>query len=234
MFERQQRRERGRAPLSYANVVASLALFVALGGTATAAVTLGRDSVGAREIRADAVRSPEISSGAVRSSELRDAGVKIADISPGAQTALLGDLHVEARDLEFVDTCAGRDITLCPNHAELDLGADADAGPGRNWLVQAKLQIGSSQGDREFTNRCGLVRLRATGAAVLLDEVQFEAGDVETIALSGVVKKGAGDPIIALRCSEQPGTDGVPGSADVVNTSFVKITALEVGAVTGP
>ena len=30
MFERQKRRERGRAPLSYANVVASLALFVAL------------------------------------------------------------------------------------------------------------------------------------------------------------------------------------------------------------
>jgi hypothetical protein len=31
---------------SYANVIASLALFIALGGTATAAVTLGRDSVG--------------------------------------------------------------------------------------------------------------------------------------------------------------------------------------------
>ena len=247
MFERQKRRDRGRGALSYANVVASLALFIALGGTAAAAVTLGRDSVGAREIRGDAVRSPEISSGAVRSSELRDEGVKIADISPGAQTALLGDLHIEERDLEFVDTCAGRDITVCPNHAELDLGAAAGSrtrppralppqgnGPGRNWLVQAKLQIGSTQGDRVFTNRCGLIRLGAPGPAVLLDEVQFEAGDVETIALSAVVKKPAGDPTIALRCTEQPGTDGVPGSADVVNTSFVKITALEVGAVTGP
>jgi len=220
VFERQKRRDRGRGPLSYANVVASLALFIALGGTAAAAVTLARDSVGAREIRGDAVRS----------SELRDEGVRIADISPGARTALLGDLHVEERDLEFVDTCAGRDITVCPNHAELDLGS----GPGRNWFVQAKLQIGSSQGDREFTNRCGLVRLRAPQSAVLLDEVQFEAGDVETIALSAVVKKRAGDPTIALRCTEQPGTEGVPGSADVVNTSFVKITALEVGAVTGP
>ena len=205
----------------YANVVAGVALFVALGGTATAAVTLGRDSVGAREIRADAVRS----------SELRDEAVRIADIAPGARTALLGDLHVEERDLEFVDTCAGRDITVCPNHAEMDLGGE-DGEPGRNWLVQAKLQIGSTQGDRAFTNRCGLVRIRPQGAAVLLDEVQFEAGDVETIALSGIVMRQAGDPTIALRCTEQPGTDGVPGSADVVNTSFVKITALEVGAVT--
>ena len=47
----------GRQPLSYANVVASLALFVALGGTAAAAVTLDRDSVGSREIRDGAVRS---------------------------------------------------------------------------------------------------------------------------------------------------------------------------------
>jgi hypothetical protein len=234
VFERHKRRVRGRGPFSYANVVASLALFVALGGTATAAVTLARDSVGARELRADAVRSPEIRSGAVRSSELRDDGVKIADISVSAQNALLGDLHVEERGLEFVDTCASRDITVCPNHAELDLGADTDDEPSHNWLVQAKLQIGSVKGASTLTNRCGLVRLGAPGPAVLLDEVQFEAGEVETIALSAVVKKPEGDPVIALRCTKQPGTEGVPGSSDVVNTSFVKITALQIGAVTGP
>ena len=44
----------------YANVTATLALFVALGGTATAAVTLPRDSVTAREIarRGRLVRDP--------------------------------------------------------------------------------------------------------------------------------------------------------------------------------
>ena len=208
---------------SYANVVASVALFVALGGTAAAAVTLSRDSVGPREIR----------EGAVRSSELRDEGVRIADISPGARSVLLGDLHVQERDLEFVDTCAGTDITVCPNHAELDLGADGGS-TSRNWLIQAKLQLGSAKGQSRATNRCGLVRVRPSGAAVLLDEIQFEAEDVETIALSGVVKKPAGDPTIALRCTRQPGTEGVPASGDVVNTSFVKITALEIGAVTGP
>src|SRR5215210_2474168 len=48
------------------------------------------------------------------------------------------------------------------------------------------------------------------GPALLLDVVQLEAGDVETIALSGVVRKRAASPLIALRCTEQPGTKGVP------------------------
>jgi hypothetical protein len=41
--------------LTYANVVATLALFVGLGGVSYAAITLPADSVGARQLRADAV-----------------------------------------------------------------------------------------------------------------------------------------------------------------------------------
>ena len=48
-------RLRGR--LSYANVTATLALFIALGGTSYAAITLPRNSVGAKQIRAGAVRT---------------------------------------------------------------------------------------------------------------------------------------------------------------------------------
>lgn len=216
----------GRQPLSYANVVASLALFVALGGTAAAAVTLDRDSVGSREIR----------DGAVRSAELRDEGVRIADISPGARNALLGDLRfVETgRLVDFLDSCAGSNVTECPNQVELDLEADSgsptgedlreDGEPGRNWLIQAKLEVGGSRGQSSTANRCGLVDVRSPAHASLLDEVQvFDPGNVETVALSAVVKKRAGDPTVAIRCTEQPG--------DVLHTTFVKMTALEVGAV---
>jgi hypothetical protein len=45
---------------NYANVTATLALIVALGGSAYAAVHLGKDSVGARQIKAGAVRSAEV------------------------------------------------------------------------------------------------------------------------------------------------------------------------------
>ena len=80
MFGKQQFRSR----LSYGNVVASLALFVALGGTATAAITLPRDSVGVVQIRADAVRSPEIQGDAVRSPEIAPDAVRSSEIAPDA------------------------------------------------------------------------------------------------------------------------------------------------------
>lgn len=240
---------------SYANVIASLALFIALGGTATAAVSLGRDSVGSPQIRQDAVRSseirldavrpPEIVSGAVRSSEIRDEGVKIADVSPAAQTALRGELRVaedDNRPLDGVPLCGGTDLSVCPNHLVLDLGsggssgtvsqptnpgqaitAPQSSGPGSNWLVQAKLDIRMTPSNA--FNRCGLVDTTLTGPRAVLDEMQIP-DVVEAAALSAVVRKGAGNPTIALRCTSQPG--------NVVTPSFAKLTAFEVGTVTGP
>jgi hypothetical protein len=125
---------------SPANVIAGLALFVALGGTAAAAVTLDRDSVGSVQIRKDAVRSPEIandavrspeiSSGAVRSSEIRDASIRAADMSTGARTALRGELKVtedENADHLTVPMCEGSDLSACPNRVELALASAAES-----------------------------------------------------------------------------------------------------------
>ena len=102
-----------RRHLSFANVTASIALFVALGGTGYAAISLPRNSVGATqirraavtsskvhsgaigrsairskavgssEIRTDAVGASEIRRGAVRSSEIRDGSVSSTDIADG-------------------------------------------------------------------------------------------------------------------------------------------------------
>ncbi len=66
--------------LTYANVAATLALFIALGGTSYAALTLPRNSVGDRQIRA----------GAVRSSEVRDRSIRLRDISVGTRSQLKG------------------------------------------------------------------------------------------------------------------------------------------------
>jgi hypothetical protein len=69
-----------RSRLTYANVTASLALFVALGGTGYAAITLPRDSVGNKQIRG----------GAVRSSEIRNNSIQTRDIARRAKAALRG------------------------------------------------------------------------------------------------------------------------------------------------
>jgi len=69
-----------RARLTYANVTASLALFIALGGTSYAAITLPRNSVGNDQIR----------TGAVRSSEVRNGSLQASDMSARARRALAG------------------------------------------------------------------------------------------------------------------------------------------------
>jgi hypothetical protein len=81
---------RVRARLTYANICATLALFIALGGTSYAALTLPRNSVGSTQIRANAVGPSELRSRAVGSSELRDRSIKLGDISASARTSLRG------------------------------------------------------------------------------------------------------------------------------------------------
>jgi hypothetical protein len=54
-----------RRHLTYANVVATLCLFIVLGGGAYAATKLPKNSVGAKQISAGAVRSPEVRNGSL-------------------------------------------------------------------------------------------------------------------------------------------------------------------------
>jgi hypothetical protein len=79
-----------RSKLSFANVTALLALFVALGGTGYAAVTLPHNSVGSAQIRSRAVGSSELRTGAVSSRALHDRTVQLTDLSLAARASLRG------------------------------------------------------------------------------------------------------------------------------------------------
>ena len=59
-----------RPRLTYANVIASLALFVALGGVSYAATSLPKGSVGANQIRAGAVHTGKVADDAVTAVKL--------------------------------------------------------------------------------------------------------------------------------------------------------------------
>ena len=67
-----------RERLTFANVTASLALFIALGGTSYAAITLPRNSVGANQLR----------TGSVRSAEVRDRSIGARELTLGARRFL--------------------------------------------------------------------------------------------------------------------------------------------------
>lgn len=62
-----------RTRLTFANVVSVIALFVALGGTSVAAVTLVRNSVKSKHVAANAITSPKV----------KDASLLAQDFGPG-------------------------------------------------------------------------------------------------------------------------------------------------------
>ncbi len=72
-----------RSKLTYANVLATIAIFVALGGSSYAALSLPKNSVKANQIAKNAVRAAEIRAGAVRSSEVRNRSLRAGDFALG-------------------------------------------------------------------------------------------------------------------------------------------------------
>lgn len=218
----------------YANVVSSLALFLALGGTAAAAAALERDSVGAPQIRADAVRSPELApdavrspelaADAVRSAEIRDKSIKIGDLAPGARSALDTRLRVASKAfVGDVPVCPGEDPTNCPVLLSRTLA------PG-SWLVQAKLVASAPDGTvDDLDNRCGLVAADAAPGPRLLDSARI--GNLKGFALSesmslvGVVSGVEDRPAVTVRCTL--------AEFEEMDVEDIVITALEVGKITG-
>lgn len=71
------------ARLTYANVVASLALFVALGGSGYAAVKVSKNSVGSKQIKNGQVKNADLAKNAVTSSKVKDGSLLSADFKPG-------------------------------------------------------------------------------------------------------------------------------------------------------
>lgn len=72
--------DRVKTHLSYANVMATVAVFIALGGTSYAALKLPRNSVGTDQLR----------TGAVRSSDVKDRSLGVRDLSVSARSSLRG------------------------------------------------------------------------------------------------------------------------------------------------
>ena len=72
-----------RSKLSYANVVATLALFVALGGSSYAAVALSNNSVKSKHIGKGQVKRPDIGRNAVNSGKVKNLSLLAKDFKAG-------------------------------------------------------------------------------------------------------------------------------------------------------
>jgi hypothetical protein len=72
------------------NVVAYLALFVALGGTSYAAIRLPANSVGANQIRANAVRSVDVKNSSLHAADFKPGQLRAGPRGPQGAAGLQG------------------------------------------------------------------------------------------------------------------------------------------------
>jgi hypothetical protein len=89
-----------RNHLSFANAISMIALFVALGGSSIAAISLSKNSVGTKQIKKNGVRAIDISRNAVGASEIRSNAVAGGDIvDNGVGGADIADNGVGGADI---------------------------------------------------------------------------------------------------------------------------------------
>ncbi|HEX8959551.1 MAG TPA: hypothetical protein VF770_06985 [Solirubrobacterales bacterium] len=76
-----------RKHLSYANVMATLALFVSLGGGAYAALRIPVDSVGNRQLQRNAVTGAKVRNASLTGADVKPGSLPGSDIKPGSLSA---------------------------------------------------------------------------------------------------------------------------------------------------
>jgi hypothetical protein len=122
-----------RPRLSYSNVIATVALFVTLGGVAVAA-GLPRHSVGARQLKRGAVTSIALRRGAVTMAKLEQGSVVASKLAPNSVLQqMIGDRAVTSTKL------AGNSVT----GAAIANGAVGNAELGSNAVTASKIANGA-------------------------------------------------------------------------------------------
>jgi hypothetical protein len=127
---------RARRGLSFANAMSVTAVFIALGGTSYAAVSLSHNSVGSWQIRTAAVDKSEIHRSAVAASEIRRNGVNRSEIKRDAvgpsevrpnaiNTDEIADGGLEAADLSD----AARTALVSANAVSFHTASNAAGAP---------------------------------------------------------------------------------------------------------
>jgi hypothetical protein len=131
----------------YANVTATMALVVSLGGTSYAATKLASNSVGSAQIKANAVGSSEIATGAVRSDEVKNGSLKRGDFAPGVIPAGTTGASV-ATGAKGDQGAQGQQG---PQGPQGDPGAKGDPGdqgvPGAKGTAKAFALVNTNNGD---------------------------------------------------------------------------------------
>ena len=185
---------RVRSRLTYANVIASLALFLALAGGSYAALQIPRNSVGTKQLKRNAVTSPQVKNGSLM----------VGDFNASQRSLLRGPAGPQgARGIEGPRGSTG------PEGLQGPRGATGPEGPPapRRWA-----EVREVNGTLQLVNQSGGISFDQTDVGVFL------------MAPSGIVSPGGctatvtpiSNPGFDIRASTEWSSDPRTTTASVV------------------
>lgn len=187
-----------RSHLSFANVVAMTALFVALSGTSYAV-----SKIGPKDIRKNAVRAKHIKKSQVRSKQIKNRSVRASDLAPGViGTTLQSSAGQARRDAGPTGVPASQNYTTVATLGGLEPGSYvllAKANQSSNTKTEGRCRL--SAGDQYDDSNRGL-REEGTPEAHSLQLVHAFTGPgtaVLACRAAGGVWAAADTKIIAIK-----------------------------------
>ncbi|MGV1047432.1 MAG: hypothetical protein ACOYD4_02750 [Solirubrobacterales bacterium] len=210
--------------LTYANVIASIALFVALGGASYAAFKLPRNSVGTKQLQKNAVTGIKIRNGSITGAEIR---ARTLGTVPRAETAALADSATQART-------AGDATTLQGNGP----GAFMQGG-GRFVSVSEPVAVGTTgaplvtlPGLGSFSANClpgttypkGEIKFTNSSGSTLEDTLQYQSGVDGGQILNGATTGLGGDEYVGAWTWQLARAGAENGPVATMNLSFVSVS----------
>ena len=210
---------RFRARLTYANVIATLALFVALGGSSYAALKLPNGSVGSEQLKKNSVTSVKVRPGTLVTS----------DFNASARSSLRGPRGPTGDEgLEGLEGPEGPEGDVGPTEG-FALGAEADAVPPSATITTTTSGQLYITGRLRSNTTCSAgatpkLSLYLDGAPVPASRFEYPGG-----APTGVTTFGLSDSVSAGNHTVSMATDCEPGTVTMATVTDAAFGVILLG-----
>jgi hypothetical protein len=219
-----------RSKLTYANVLATLALIVALSGGAYAAVSIPKNSITTSQIAPNAVKRADIAQGAVNSAKVANRSLRAVDFAPNqlpkgekGEKGDPGAAGARGPSNGFVFRSTGDTLPADPAPTSKVIGSLAL--PAGRFVVQAKALLGSN-------TQGGFIDCVLTQAGTTIDQSQFyipagggagSPGDENAVLMGGIDLPGGGT--VNLTC-QRANSQTLGAFADDIRIVAVQVETL--------
>ena len=200
-----------RGHLTYANVMATLFVFLILaGGTAIAAKQLGKKTVGAKQLKTNAVTTPKIKKAAVTKAKIKDGAIDSTKLADGSVTTTkIADGAVTGAKIAAGSTVFSQRVARLQKSELVPITAAAPYPIGS--YTQAANEANQIMGSVEFEFAASCIQPRSATVILMIDALNPAAPTGFEFAGYGIAQdSGAGTVRRTSEFSPFPAPTGQP------------------------